>query len=333
MRPILLYKIQRMVFYACPILVHFFALTLAEAQDIPSPRQTPQRYEYTHPQMGTVFKILVYATDSLLAQTATRAAFNRVDTLNAHLSDYLPESELNQLCAKAGTRAKVGVGADLWAILRLSHRFSQQSEGAFDATIGPLTRLWRRARNLKSLPDSARIAAAQNLTNYQFLHFYKKKHRIRMEKPGMQLDLGGIAQGYAADACLQVLYRYGLKQALVDAGGDIALGDPPPRKEGWDIDIPGAEGGKQTLHLSNCGITTSGASFRFLEVGGVRYSHIVDPRTGWGLTHRVLVTVQAPTGVEADAWATALSVMGAKDWQKIKHKHPRLKVWLTETRL
>lgn len=314
-----------------PILILFFALTLATTQGIAYPRQTAQRYEYAHPQMGTVFKILVYAPDSLLAQTAVRAAFDRVDTLNAHLSDYLPESELNQLCAKAGTGKKVQVSADLWAILRLSDRFSRQSEGAFDVTIGSLTRLWRRARSLKALPDTVRIAAAKGLTNYRFLHFYKNRHRIRMEKSGMQLDLGGIAQGYAADACLRILRIHGLRQVLVDAGGDIAIGDPPPGKEGWNIDIPSVGGGKQTLHLSNCGITSSGASFRFLEANGVRYSHIIDPRTGWGLTHRVWVTVQAPTGVEADAWATALSVMGAQGWQKIESKHPKLKVWLTET--
>ena len=282
--------------------------------------------------MGTVFKIVLYADDSLRASTAARLAFDRVDTLNAHLSDYLPESELNQLCAKAGSGEKTVVSADLWAILRLSNQFSKLSGGAFDASIGPLTRLWRRARNLKTLPDSGRIAAAQALTNYRFLHFYKKKHRIRMDKAGMQLDLGGIAQGYAADACLKILQEQGFNQALVDAGGDLSIGDPPPGQPGWKVDIPALETKKQTLILSNCGITTSGASFRFLEIGGLRYSHVVDPRTGWGLTHRVLVTVQAPTGVEADAWATALSVMGDEGWQKIKHKHPQLAVWLREAK-
>lgn len=309
-----------------------FVLSTVAAQNAPPHPSKLQKFEYTHPQMGTVFKIVLYADDSLRANSAARLAFDRVDTLNAHLSDYLPESELNLLCAKAGTGEKTAVSTDLWSILRLSKQFSKLSGGAFDASIGPLTRLWRRSRNLKTLPDSTRIVAAKHLTNYRFLHFYKKKHRIRMDKAGMQLDLGGIAQGYAADACLHILKKHGLDRALVDAGGDLAIGDPPPSRPGWIVDIPGLEDTKQTLILSNCGITTSGASFRFLEIGGVRYSHIVDPRTGWGLTHRVLVTVQAPTGVEADAWATALSVMGDKGWQKIKHKHPQLTVWLRETK-
>lgn len=302
---------------------------------LPAAPATPlQRCTYSHPQMGTVFKIVIYAADTLKARAAAQRAFDLVDTLNAHLSDYLPDSELNRLCARAGTGQKVPVSPVLWDILRLSHQFSTQSNGAFDVTVGNLTRLWRRARNLKTLPDSARILAARALTDYRYLHFYKKNRRIRMEKAGMQLDLGGIAQGYAADACLKLLKSAGFKQALVDAGGDIAAGEAPPDASGWRIELPTAPGGRlEALLVANCGITTSGATFRYVEVNGTRYSHIVDPRTGWGLTRRVLVTVQAPTGVEADAWATALSVMGAEGWQKIEKKHRQLKVWLTETAL
>ena len=153
----------------------------------------------------------------------------------------------------------------------------------------------------------------------------------------MRLDLGGIAQGYAADRCLKILKQNGIHRALADAGGDIALGDPPPGEAGWVIEIQADQNEWLTssrrltsLQLANCGITTSGASFRYLEINGKRYSHIVDPRTGWGLTHHILVTVQAPDATQADAWATAISVLGESGWQKIKRKHRRLKVWLTE---
>ena len=267
--------------------------------------QAQTRFEYRHPQMGTVFKLVLYAPDSTVAQRAAQATFARVDTLNAILSDYLPESELNRLCAQAGTGRKIRVSHDLWTVLRLSDKFSKQSNGAFDATIGPLTRLWRRARNLKAVPDSAKVEQAKALVGYKMVHFYPRRHRVRLAKRGMQLDFGGIAQGYAADACLEVLRQFKITQALADAGGDIALGDPPPGQIGWEVAVPSTG---QTLVLSRCGITSSGASQRFLEVNGVRYSHIIDPRTGWGLTHTSIVTVKAPNATTADAWATALSV-------------------------
>jgi thiamine biosynthesis lipoprotein len=302
---------------------------------------TLRRFEFSHPQMGTVFRLVMYAESESQAQTSALQAFSAIDSMNASMSDYLPESELNRLCNTAGSGRSVRVSEDLWQILKLSEGFSRQSSGAFDATIGPLTRLWRRARNLKELPDSIRVNDAQQLVDFQNLKF-KKGKRIKLKKAGMRLDLGGIAQGYAADRCLKILRENGIRSALADAGGDIALGDPPPGAAGWMIGIPGDNIGgsfhpsdtlKRFLSLSNCGITTSGASFRYLEINGKRYSHIIDPHTGWGLTHHMLVTVQASNATIADAWATAISVMGESGWQKQKPKPKKMKVWLTETKL
>ena len=284
-----------------------------------------QRFEYTHPQMGTVFRVAFYAKDSAAAEAAITVLFARVDTLNAVLSDYLPESETNRLCARAGTGEKVRVSADLWHILRQSDRYSRQTDGAFDVTIGNLSRLWRRARHLKTLPDTARVIAAQQLTDYRNIRYYRRGHRVQLLKKGIQLDFGGIAQGYAADECLRLLRTFGIYRALADAGGDIALGDPPPDAAGWRVEIPTIDSSKTVLSLSNCGITTSGAQYRYLEANGLRYSHIIDPRTGWGLTHRVLVTVQAPSGIEADAWATALSV--ADNSAVLRSKGGKWRVW------
>ncbi|HLP92576.1 MAG TPA: FAD:protein FMN transferase, partial [Saprospiraceae bacterium] len=128
------------------------------------------RYEFTHPQMGTVFRLIFYAkTDSVTAAVWAKDVFNAVDSLNAIMSDYLPESELNRLSRQSGTGVSVAVSADLWQILHLSGQFSAKSRGAFDVTIGPLTRLWRRARNLKEVPDSADIGKALAAVGYQYL--------------------------------------------------------------------------------------------------------------------------------------------------------------------
>jgi FAD:protein FMN transferase len=301
----------------------FFIHTSSQTIDL-------QRYEYSHPQMGTVFKIILYSENKIIADKAAYTAFARVDTLNQILSDYLPESEINQICSKAGKKEKIPISKDLWKILRLSDQFSKESNGAFDVTIGAVTRLWRKARNLKELPDSIQLQAALQSVNYQKIKFYKFKHRISLLQSGTKLDFGGIAQGYAADECLKILRTFHIKIALVDAGGDIALGDPPPQSKGWEIEVPQSNNQTKMLLLSNCGITTSGAKYRFLEVNNKRYSHIIDPRTGWGLSHRVLVTVQAPNATIADAWATAISVLGEKEWKILKNKHKNLTVTLTE---
>lgn len=285
-----------------------------------------QRYEFSHPKMGTVFRLVFYTEkDAATAQSIAKQVFDRVDTLNAIFSDYLPESELNRLSDKAGSGEKIQVSEALWKILRLSKSYAKASDGAFDPTIGALTRLWRRARNLKELPDSARIAAALKTVNYRAIRLYKN-YQVRLKRKGTRLDLGGIAQGYAADECLALLQEAGISIALADAGGDIALGDAPPGSKGWHIERITSDSTKETLVLANRGITTSGATYRYFETAnGVRYSHIVDPRTGWGITQHRLVTVLAPNALTADAWATALSVAGKSSRKKIRFK---IKIWI-----
>ena len=304
-------------------------LAVACSPRLTGPVAALQRYDYNWPQMGAVFHLSFYAPDSALAGKAARAVMSRMDSLEAVMSDYRPDSELMRLCDHAGSGEKVPVSTDLWRVLQVSQRFARQSDGAFDVSVGPLTRLWRRARHLQELPDSARVAEARALVGWQNIRLYRRPCRVELLKPGMKLDLGGIGQGFAADECLKILRAFGISRALADAGGDIALGDPPPDALGWAVAIPERFSATPLL-LARCGITTSGATARYLEADGRRYSHIVDPRTGWGLTHRVLVTVQAPTATEADAWATAISVMGEPDWAAGKQAHRTIRVWTSD---
>lgn len=222
------------------------------------------------------------------------------------------------------------VSPELFDIIVQSKNFARKSAGAFDITVGPLTRLWRRARSLKEIPSDERIAEARNKLGWNDIETFPQNHGIRLKKAGMALDLGGIAQGWTADDCLKILRNSGITKALVDAGGDIALGDSPPGEKGWEIEIP-ALGGKNLLFLANCGITTSGATYRYLELDGKRYSHIIDPRTGMALKHHTLVTVKAPNATIADAWATAVSVSGEAGRKKALNGSQKLEVWLTET--
>jgi thiamine biosynthesis lipoprotein len=270
------------------------------------------RFEFAENQMGTRFRIVLYASDETAAKRASRAAFRRVAELNAIMSDYQQDSELMRLCRKAGGRS-APVGPDLFAVLARAAEISRITDGNFDVTVGPVVRLWRRARRSQLLPDTQELAAARALVDFRLVTLDPVGRTVRLGKPGMVLDLGGIAKGYAAEAAQTVLKQHGITRALVAAGGDIALSAPPPGKPGWEIGItaaPGETGEGPTLILHDCGVSTSGDAEQYVEIGGKRYSHIVDPRTGLGLTESWQVTVIAPDATTSDGMTKVLCVLG-----------------------
>jgi thiamine biosynthesis lipoprotein len=271
----------------------------------------PTRYTFSEPHMGTRFQILVYAPDRNTARKAAQDAFARIASLNATMSDYDKTSELMRLCAKAGG-PPIPVSAELFFVLSQAQEVSRQSAGAFDVTIGPVVKLWRKARRLKKLPDAEKLTEARALVGWQNVRLDKDKRTVQLLKPGMQLDLGGIAKGYAADEALAVLKKHGLDRALVAAGGDIAVSGPPPGAEGWKIAIAALPGEKDPgrLVLHHAAVSTSGDAEQFVEIAGKRYSHIVDPRTGIGLIGRMSATVVARKGIESDSLTKVVAVLG-----------------------
>lgn len=277
--------------------------------------QSLKRFTYTHPQMGTRFRIVLYAQNEAIAQQASELAFKRLDSLNQLLSDYLPDSELNILSRRSGAKTRLAVSEELWHILRQSQQLSKQSKGAFDVTIGPLSQLWRKAFKNTEFPTPAAVMAAKKRVNYHYLKPSRSAYSVRLKQANMQLDLGGIAKGYAADEMMKVLAKEGISSALIDAGGDILLSGAPPDKEGWTIRVQDGKTSKPLL-LHHCAIATSGDTYQFLRWQGKKYSHIIDPRTGYGLTHSLQITVIAPTGSLADGLASTLSVMGQKKGER-----------------
>jgi FAD:protein FMN transferase len=283
------------------------------------------RFEYARPEMGVPFRIVFYARDRPSADSAAKAAFSRIAALNDHLSDYEYDSELSALSRTSGSNTNVPVSPELWKVLVQAQQLSGETQGAFDVTAGPMTSLWRKARRDQRLPAPDRLETARRQVGHRFLLLDSASHSVRLERPSMRLDLGGIAKGYAADEALAELRRHGIDRALVAAAGDIALGAPPPGRRGWtvsvgDIDAPGAPAA-QGLEVAHCGVSTSGDLFQFVEIDGVRYSHIVDPRTGVGLTNQCLVTVVAPNGITADSLATAISVLGPESGPDLASTH------------
>lgn len=274
------------------------------------------RFAKTELHMAVEFEIVVYATDRAAADRAFSAGFARVAELNRKLSDYDADSEVSRLSATAGSLQPVKLSDDLFAVLSAAQAMSRASDGAFDVTAGPLTKLWRRARRQKELPSAQRIAEARASVGYGNLELDAASRTATLKKPGMRLDLGGIAKGFAADEALAAIEQTGISQALVRASGDIVAGDPPPGERGWKVGLapldPDAPP-RVFVSLARAAVSTSGDSRQHLVVDGRRYSHLIDPRAGAPVEGRSSVSVIAPTGMLADSLASAVSVLGPKE--------------------
>ncbi len=277
------------------------------------------RYDFRQRHMGVDWNISVYAPQEAAANAAVTAAFRRIKQLNGLLSDYEPDSELMRLCRNSRPGKPVKVSRELLFVLSRSQGLSRQTGGAFDVTVGHLTRLWRNARRQRRFPKPDDLKKARERTGFDLMKIDEKAGTVELQKRGMRLDLGGIAKGFAGDEAMKVLRKHGITRCMIDGSGDIVVGDPPPGKHGWKIAVAplrnakrknGNEKSPQILLLKNAAVATSGDAYQFVEFHGKRYSHIVDPKTGLGLTRSSSVTVIAPTGWQADSLASAVSVLG-----------------------
>lgn len=272
--------------------------------------------------MGVQARIVLYAPDEAMAEAACSEAFARIAELDAIFSDYRPDSEAMRLCDRAGG-PPVHVGPDLLKVLDFSVRFSSGCDGAFDVTVGPIVRLWREARRTRVMPSAASLAAARALVGWDKVKIDRSASTVQLTTRGMKLDFGGIAKGYANECALQVLKRHGIRSALIEFGGDIAVSAPPPGSKGWVIEIadPGSAPVRR-LTLRDCAVSTSGDTEQYVEIGGKRYSHIVDPHTGLGLTDRIAVTIVGPDGLTTEALSKAVSVLGDRRGTELIRRYP-----------
>jgi len=270
--------------------------------------------------MGTNAHIIFYADSEEVAAEAANRAYDRLNALDAVMSDYRPDSELMRLC-KAEAGVPHAVSRDLAFVLARSAEIAAKTGGAFDPTVGPVVRLWRTARRSGTRPDDAVLAAARELVGYRLMTVDEAERTVTLARSGMQLDLGGIGKGFAADEAIRVLEDLGVTSALVDLGGDLTASGPPPGREGWTVQVddglpvdrpgePAAEPAVKTVQLAHAAIATSGDLEQHVIIDGVRYSHIIDPRTCEPLTTMAAATVRAQTGLLADALASAACVLG-----------------------
>lgn len=281
-----------------------------------------QRFSFTQPKMGSPLTIIIYCEDSLRAATLAKGCYTLVDHYVDIYSDYIDSSELNRLCARSGKITEpIVVSGELYDLLWASKKAWLLSDGTFDITLGPVTRLWRKARKEKIFPADSLIKATLARTGCSNIRFDTVRKAVCLLRPGMQIDFGGIAQGYIAQKLADYLSSKRIVSALINVSGDIVALGAPPGTEGWTLGINMPENEDDVLPkhvlLQSMAITTSGDVYQYMEHDGKRYSHIVNPATGYGITSQRNVTVIAKDGTLADWLTKACSILPVKKAKKL----------------
>ena len=262
--------------------------------------------------MGTVVEIEANHPDLSLAREAIEAGLRRMMDVDRLMSTFRSDSEISQV-NRLGARLVVTVGEETFGVLTEANRIGLISGGALDVTIHPLMQLWRRTTEQGRLPSSQEIEATLGLVAHGGLSLDPDNRCVRLRLPGMGVDLGGIAKGYAVDAAAETLKRYGISSALVDAGGDLRVVGRDRDGGIWRIGLRHPlEPSKLLLSVlvEDEAVATSGNYFRYFTVGGRQYGHLLHPRTGTPAESALSATIIAKSAMRADGLATAAMIHG-----------------------
>lgn len=283
------------------------------------------KFTFTQPGMGTLFNLTFYAIQESDALEASEASFSELERLEQIFSDYRPNSYINQLSANLPLNQRKVILPEVFEVLSLSHQLNILSNGVFDPTVGPLTRLWRKAQQSGIFPNHETILKVKEQVGFHHVRLNQEDYSIVLLADSVKFDFGGIAKGYTADRMAFILESFGIHSYLIDAGGDLLIGDPPPQLNSWSVGIEGSNQEITAVQLANTAIATSGSTYRYLLHEGMHYSHIIDPRTGYGVTHHQVLSVQASSAALADGLASTLSILTPEEGEiLITEKFPEV---------
>lgn len=306
------------------------AALLLATQALAAAPQQPRKFTYEKVHFGNIpVELTLYADDAETADAAAQAAFARVAELSAMMNDYAfePPSPLNRIAAESPQA--VAVPDELFAALERAVAMHAITDGAFDVTAKPFVQMWRSSRKVGKLPPKHRLANARRYVDVRALVLDGKASTAQLKKQGMWLDLGGLAKGMIGDEVVALLKARGVARCRYRAGGDMVFGDAPPGEQGWRVTVPdllvgGADQQRKplTFVIANGAASVSGDVYRFVEIDGVRYAHVIDPRTGLGVTDRRVTCVRGKRGVDTDPLATAGLILDDDAWRKALAKVP-----------
>jgi len=293
------------------------------------------RLEKSADAMGSTYSIALYGYDRVKMEAAVDAAFDEVRRLDELLSNYQPGSQWSEVNGNAATKP-VLVSPELFQMLSACLEYSRESEGAFDITVGPLMKVWGFYKGSGHLPHKPEIAAALAKVGYRHIRLDPAARTVRFDRPGVEMDPGGVGKGYAVDRMVEVLRQNGVRTAMVAGSGSsiYGMGAPPDEPLGWPVKIKDPRDNRKTLAevwLKDSSMSTSGSYEKFFRAEGRVYAHIMDPRTGYPAQGSISVSVIAPRTVDSEVWAKPYFING-RQWA-VKHRPKEFRVFFCEDRM
>ena len=279
--------------------------------------------------MGTSFNVVIpRLPEGESEQSVQRGIESILERVNQQMSTYLPDSELSRV-NQSDAGLWLNVSPELFEVIRRSHSISEQTNGAYDITVGPLVNLWGFGPpdSLSSVkPSEDQLRSARKLVGYQHLAIRQESRSIRKQFKGLYIDLSAIAKGYGVDTVAAYLDSLGIPDYLVEIGGELRGKGLSQRGDFWRVAVerpqPGQRIIQRVIDISDFAVATSGDYRNYFEQDGVRFSHTIDPRSGRPISHSLAsVTVLSEEAMMADAWATALMVLGENEGYQLAEEN------------
>jgi thiamine biosynthesis lipoprotein len=315
-----------------PVLQHFVIVLFFVAAAAPAAETL--RLDKSADAMGSTFSVALYGEDRIKMEAAADAALDEVRRLDDLLSNYKPASEWSLVNQNAASKP-VRVSDELFRVLSACWEYSRESEGAFDITVGPLMKVWGFYKGSGHLPHKPEVQAALTKVGYRHVHLDAAAHTVWFDRPGVELDPGGIGKGYAVDRMVEVLKKMGVRSAFVAGSGSsiYGIGAPPEDPKGWAVKIKDPWSSSKSfaeVWLKDMSMSTSGSYEKFFRAEGRIYAHIMDPRTGYPAQGSVSVSIISPRTIDSEAWAKPYFING-RQWA-IKHRPKDFQVFFCEDR-
>lgn len=296
--------------------LHIFILVtfLAGCQSGATSNGSLEEHSEAGTYMGTEFQITALSHSIEHSKLAVEAAYKEVVRIEALISSWDEKSETSEINRNAGIQP-VSVDDELYQLIYRSKKISELSNGIFDISFASIDKVWKFDGSMESIPTEDKIAASVALINYENIVLDPTQKTVYLTEKGMKIGFGGIGKGYAANRCKMVMEEMGIENGVVNAGGDLITWGKQKNGDDWSIGIANPEM-KNTafswLKISDLAVVTSGNYERFVEFDGIKYCHIIHPKTGWPAELMTSVTIICPDAEVADAFATTVFILGAE---------------------
>lgn len=275
--------------------------------------------------MGSVFEISLVGTDSASLAYQIQLVIDEIERIENLISEWRPNTQISEVNRNAGIRP-VKVDREVFELTRRAISYSILSDGAFDISVAALDKIWRFDGSMDALPLDAAVQNSVTKVGFEKIELDSIASTIFLKQSGMKIGFGSIGKAYAADRGRHILQEMGVKGGLINASGDIALWGKPPEKKSWSIGISDPEKPykiTRKLRMKEGAVATSGNYQKYVMFNGVRYSHIINPRTGYPATELASVTVIGPMAEFANALSTSVMVLGVKKGLKLMERYPQ----------